>query len=139
MDPLMIAPFVIVIGLIWLMSSGAKKAQQKQLEHRKAAIVLGNNVVTTSGFFGRIVDIDGDAVTLESPAGDETVWLATSIMAQMDIPFADLSEADLLLEEAEADSEAETEVETAAESFGNQRVLTTAETPSDADQNNESR
>ncbi|WP_124054885.1 preprotein translocase subunit YajC [Arcanobacterium ihumii] len=83
---------VLMVGFIWFMNAGAKKAQKAQLEQREQAVKVGNNVVTTSGFFGRIVDIDGDAVTLESPSGDETVWLKTSIMAEMNIPVAEISE-----------------------------------------------
>ncbi|MDY6144002.1 MAG: preprotein translocase subunit YajC [Arcanobacterium sp.] len=83
---------VVMVVFFFLMSIPARKAQKKQAEQRAAAVVVGNNVVTASGFLGRIVDIDGDAVTLESPAGDETVWLRSSIAAQMDIPFADAPE-----------------------------------------------
>ncbi|MFC5370058.1 preprotein translocase subunit YajC [Arcanobacterium bovis] len=102
---------VIMVGFIWFMNAGAKKAQRAQLEQRDKAIAVGNNVVTTSGFFGRIVDIDGDAVTLESPSGDETVWLRTSIMAEMNIPVAEISEEDAALidesaEEMPADNDA---------------------------------
>lgn len=96
MDPTLIIILLVMLGFFWLMSVSAKKMQKKQLEQQRASVVIGNNVVTTSGFFGRIVDIDGDAVTLESPAGDETVWLKRSIMAQMDIPFAEISEAEAL-------------------------------------------
>lgn len=106
MDPIMIITLVVVLGGLWLFISVMKNAQKKQFAQQQEAIVLGNNVVTTSGFFGRIVDIDGDAVTLESPAGDESVWLKRSIMAQMDIPFAEITEEeastlDLLAEESE--------------------------------------
>lgn len=74
--------------MMWFMSRSAKKAQKAQMDQREAAVVLGNTVVTSSGFFGKIVDIDGDAVTLESPSGDETVWLKQYIVSQMDLPLA---------------------------------------------------
>lgn len=118
MDPTLIIILLVMLGFFWLMSAGTRKVQKKQLEQQRAAIVLGNNVITNSGFFGRIVDIDGDAVTLESPAGDETVWLKRSIMAQMDIPFAEISEAEavaadeateLASEEVAIDSNGETD------------------------------
>lgn len=121
MDPTFIIILLVMLGFFWLMSAGTRKVQKKQLEQQRAAIVLGNNVITNSGFFGRIVDIDGDAVTLESPAGDETVWLKRSIMAQMDIPFAEISEAEALAadeatesapEEAAIDSKGETDAAT---------------------------
>ncbi|MDP9800062.1 preprotein translocase subunit YajC [Arcanobacterium wilhelmae] len=78
---------LVMVALMWFMSRGARKAQAKQAEEREKALVVGTNVVTTSGFFGRIVDIDGDAVTLESPSGDETVWMKRAILQQMDLPL----------------------------------------------------
>ncbi|MGV9184348.1 preprotein translocase subunit YajC [Arcanobacterium canis] len=78
---------VVMVALMWFMSRGARKAQAKAAEEREKALVVGTNVVTNSGFFGRIVDIDGDAVTLESPSGDETVWMKRAILQQMDLPL----------------------------------------------------
>lgn len=95
---------VLTVGVFWLMSRSARKAQQKQADQRSAAVVLGNNVVTQAGFFGRIVDIDGDAVTLESPSGDETVWLKSSIVAAMDIPLATDDDEEAAAIDADADS-----------------------------------
>ncbi|USR80164.1 preprotein translocase subunit YajC [Arcanobacterium pinnipediorum] len=79
---------IVLLAFLLFTSRSARKAQQKQRDQREQAIVVGNNVVTSSGFFGRIVDVDGDAVTLESPSGDETVWMRSAIMSQMDIPLA---------------------------------------------------
>ncbi|AHU88802.1 preprotein translocase subunit YajC [Trueperella pyogenes] len=84
---------VAMLGIFWLLSRGAKKAQKAQIAKREEALVVGNNVVTQSGFFGRIVDIDGDAVTLESPSGDESVWMRNAIAAQMDIPLSHYDES----------------------------------------------
>ena len=89
----MIILILMMVGLFWFMNRGARKAQQNQIDQRSEALVVGNNVVTQSGFLGRVVDIDGDAVTLESPAGDESVWLRTAVVSKMDIPF-EVSEFD---------------------------------------------
>ncbi|VEI12479.1 preprotein translocase subunit YajC [Trueperella bialowiezensis] len=83
-----ILPVALVL-LFWLMSRSTRKMQQQQIEQRNEALVVGNNVVTQAGFLGRIVDIDGDAVTLESPSGDESVWLRSSIVTKMDIPLGE--------------------------------------------------
>lgn len=93
MDPITLIALVVVFGgMLLFMSRAGKKAQARAREEKQSALVVGNNVVTVGGFFGRIVDIDGDAVTLESPSGDETVWLKDAIRGQMDIPFAAVSE-----------------------------------------------
>ena len=96
---------VVMLGFFWLMNRGAKKAQKAQLAKREESLVVGNNVMTQAGFFGRIVDIDGDAVTLESPSGDETVWLRTAIVAQMDIPLGNSEEDETEDVEAFLDSQ----------------------------------
>ncbi len=88
----MIILIIMMVLLFWFMSRGARKTQQRQIEQRNEALVVGNNVVTQAGFLGRVVDIDGDAVTLESPSGEESVWLRTAIVAQMDIPLGDSGE-----------------------------------------------
>ncbi|WP_216379278.1 preprotein translocase subunit YajC [Arcanobacterium phocae] len=97
---------LILIMFIFLFVSTriTRKGQEKQRELREEAISLGNNVVTSSGFFGRIVDIDGDAVTLESPSGDETVWMRSAIMSQMNIPLSIEDEEESHNTESELDS-----------------------------------
>ncbi|QRV02915.1 preprotein translocase subunit YajC [Arcanobacterium phocisimile] len=116
---------IIIVMLAFLMftSRSARKAQQKQQELRDQAVVVGNNVVTASGFFGRIVDIDGDAVTLESPSGDETVWMRSAIMSQMDIPLATADEDETYDTDSDLSHEAsqsETFIEEEPESSDNQ-------------------
>ncbi|WP_182049012.1 preprotein translocase subunit YajC [Changpingibacter yushuensis] len=82
----------VMVLMIWWMSRSSKSMQKKVELQRQEAVALGNNVVTTSGFFGTIVDIDGDAVTLQSPSGDETVWLKKSISAVADLPLAEVED-----------------------------------------------
>ena len=65
-----------------------KKQRQKIMDQRAQAIVLGNQVRTQSGFYGTIVDIAGDTVTLESPAGDETVWHKHAIALEEAPPYS---------------------------------------------------
>lgn len=94
MDPtllLMIAAFGV---LMWWMSRSAKKQRQAQEQARESAIVVGATVRTIGGFFGTIVDIDGDAITLESPSGVETVWFRGAIQGVATIPFASHSLAE---------------------------------------------
>lgn len=80
---------VAVFGfLIWWMSRSAKKQRLAQEEARDAALVVGANVRTIGGFFGTVVDIDGDAITLESPSGVETVWFRGAIQGPAELPLA---------------------------------------------------
>lgn len=97
---------VIMAVMLWVMSRSTKKARRQAEEQRNAAVQVGKTVVTHSGFFGTIVDIDGDAVTLASPAGDETVWLKSAIRSEAEIPLGDAPEEDA--DEATPDDASET-------------------------------
>lgn len=91
-----------MVVMMWFMSRNAKKMQAQQREQRESAIELNKTVVTTSGYIGQIVDIDGDTVTLASPSGDETVWLRHAISAQMDYPFEPIEDdAEALTDDTE--------------------------------------
>ncbi|MDO5496132.1 MAG: preprotein translocase subunit YajC [bacterium] len=99
---------VAIFGLlIWWMSRSAKKQRQAQEDARDAALVVGATVRTIGGFFGTVVDIDGDAITLESPSGVETVWLRGAIQGPATLPLAstleaEAAEAELAVEETAA-------------------------------------
>ncbi len=86
----------LMIVMFWWMSRSSKKMRQKIADEREAAVVIGNNVVTTAGFYGTIVDVDGDAVTLQSPAGDETVWLRSAINTVADLPLGEAEEDEVI-------------------------------------------
>lgn len=87
--------FIAVMAvMLWWMSRSSKKVRSKMEAERESAIQVGTTVVTGSGFFGTIVDIDGDAVTLQSPSGDETVWLKSAIRSEAEIPLAITPEDD---------------------------------------------
>ncbi|MEE6272182.1 preprotein translocase subunit YajC [Georgenia sp. MJ206] len=88
--------FIIIalfVGMMWLMGRGGRKAQQAAAEFR-ANLEVGQNVMTMGGFYGRIVDIDGDAITLESTPGVETIWRRASIQMLADPPFAVVEDED---------------------------------------------
>ncbi|WP_297566415.1 preprotein translocase subunit YajC [uncultured Arcanobacterium sp.] len=99
MELIIIVLFMVI--MMWGLNFMNRKTQKRQQDERASAIVLGNNVVTTAGFLGKIVDIDGDAITLESPSGEESVWLRGAIAGQMEIPVAGISEADAAALDAE--------------------------------------
>ena len=82
---------IMLIGF-WLVSRFANKQQQKMLEEQKRrtdeALVVGNWVKTRAGFYGTVVEIDGDVVTLATPLGDESLWETSAILGAEEPPFA---------------------------------------------------
>lgn len=96
MDPFFLI-IVAVFGLMmWMMSRGAKKQRQAAADLR-SSLEVGAQVMTAAGFYGTIVDIDGDVITLESSPGVETLWKREAISAVTEPPFA--------VEEEDADDE----------------------------------
>ncbi len=83
--------FIILIAvfglMMWMMSRGAKK-QRQAAQDLRSSLEVGNQVMTASGFYGTIVDIDGDVITIESTPGVETLWKRDAIAAVTEPPFA---------------------------------------------------
>ncbi|MEE6281113.1 preprotein translocase subunit YajC [Georgenia sunbinii] len=96
--------FLILIAvfalMMWLMSRGAKKQRQAAADLR-SNLELGQQVMTASGFFGTVVDIDGDVITLESSPGIETMWKREAIHAVTEPPFAVVAEDDDVEDDAD--------------------------------------
>ena len=114
MDPTMIALLVGMVILFFWMSYSGRKARERLNQEREEIIVVGKDIMTTAGFYGKIVDIDGDAVTLLSPAGDETVWDRRAISKAAELPLAESEEVES--EDDEGKAEADVEAESAAAS-----------------------
>lgn len=94
MDPTIIIFLALMIGMMWFVTSRGKKQAAAQREMLNNNVVPGASVMTIGGFFGRVVDIDGDVVTLESPSGVETIWLKSAIKEVKEPPFAVVDDED---------------------------------------------
>ena len=95
-----------VIGAFLLMmifsSRNAKKKQAEQRDKLANDMVPGAWVMTTSGFYGRYVETDGDVIVLETSYGTETLWTSRAIVSVGNPPFAP-DAADTNTEDASAD------------------------------------
>jgi preprotein translocase subunit YajC len=95
----LLLPLILVVGVMWLMTSRTRK-QQRQAADFRANLEIGQEVMTGSGLYGTIVDIDGDTITLESTPGNHTRWIRAAI-AKLVPP------AEPLVDETEDDAYAE--------------------------------
>lgn len=97
--------FLIILAIgavaLFLMSSRQRKAQREQLSFRDN-LQPGQRVMTGSGMYGTVVEVDGDEVTLESTPGNESVWIKAAIARLVEPPVD---------EEVEVDEDAEDDVE----------------------------
>ncbi|MFC8597691.1 MULTISPECIES: preprotein translocase subunit YajC [unclassified Isoptericola] len=108
MDFSIIILFVVLAGLMFFMSSRSRKQQRAQQEFR-SQLAPGQEVMTGSGLFGTVVEIDeaNDTVTIESTPGMQTRWLRAAIAKRVDAPV-----------EETADEAAETDVTTDSAATG---------------------
>ena len=102
MDYGLIAIMALALGAMWLMSSKNRKRQQEVVDFR-ANLEPGDEVMTTSGLFGTVVEVDGEIVVLEISPGVTSRWFkpAISKRAEEVIPVFDPVEDDEEFEDGE--------------------------------------
>lgn len=106
---------LLVVFLLFMLFLGMRKnmkiqqqMQEQMVEHQRRLreeVEPGTWVVTSSGFYGRFVDVDGATVILEAPHGGETYWDVAAIpvgsIGVSPFPEAEGGEGSPALEEAE--------------------------------------
>ncbi|WP_238402668.1 preprotein translocase subunit YajC [Cellulomonas sp. H30R-01] len=75
----------VAFGLLWLMTSRSRKQQRTAQEFRNN-LAPGDEIMTGSGLFGTVVEVDGDVVTVESTPGNRTRWIRAAIAKKIDPP-----------------------------------------------------
>jgi preprotein translocase subunit YajC len=61
----MIVWLVVIFGVMYFMMVRPQKKEQKQKELMLSEVAVGDTVLTTSGFYGTIIDIVDDTVIIE--------------------------------------------------------------------------
>ncbi len=103
---------VMVVAMVALSYFGRRqnaKAEQAARARLEEACVPDTWVRTTSGYYAKFVEIDGDVVTLRTPQGVESMWDSKAIYGAVNPPFADQDE------DEEEDVEASDELDIDAE------------------------
>lgn len=100
MDYSFLAILAVAFGAMWLMTSRTRK-QQKAAADFRANLAPGQEVMTGSGLFATVVDIEDDIVTLETSPGVTSRWLRPAIAKLVEPPVTDDDDAD----EEDADDE----------------------------------
>jgi preprotein translocase subunit YajC len=72
----------LMIAVMFFMSRRNKKQQQKQSDFRDS-IAVGQRVMTAGGMVGVVSDVEGDVVTIMSPAGDQSAYVRRAIRSQV--------------------------------------------------------
>ncbi len=61
----MIFIYVAIIGVFWFLIVRPQRKEQKRVASMIAALEIGDTVLTTSGFYGVVIDITDDDVIVE--------------------------------------------------------------------------
>lgn len=61
----MVVMYAVIIGAMWFIFMRPQKKAEKRLKAMIAALEIGDYVLTTSGFYGSIIDITEDTVIVE--------------------------------------------------------------------------
>ena len=56
---------VIFAGIMYFMGYRPQKKEKKRVEEMMASLAIGDSVLTTSGFYGVIIDMTDDTVIVE--------------------------------------------------------------------------
>jgi len=96
---------IIAFGALWLMSSRTRKQQRAASEFRNN-LVIGDEVMTGSGLFGTVVDVEDDVITLEtSPGGSRTRWIRAAVAKKIEPVVEDTTLDDDEIEPADGEAD----------------------------------
>ena len=56
---------VAILALMWFIAVRPQKKQQKKLDAMVADLEIGDSILTTSGFYGVVIDITDDTLIVE--------------------------------------------------------------------------
>ena len=56
---------VVILGFMYFIAIRPQKKQQKKLDALIASIEIGDSILTTSGFYGVVIDITDDTLIVE--------------------------------------------------------------------------
>lgn len=62
---LMIVIYIVIIGGMFFLLSRPQKKEQKRLQAMLSDLEIGDTILTTSGFYGVVIDISEDTVIVE--------------------------------------------------------------------------
>jgi preprotein translocase subunit YajC len=77
-DPnLVLLVFVVVVVLLWARRVDRQRAAQAKIQ---AALVVGDEVMTTSGLYGTVEALEGPVVTLRTGPGQTSRWARKAVL-----------------------------------------------------------
>ena len=82
--------YVVIIGGMWFLLMRPQKKEQKRIQAMLSTMEVGDTVLTTSGFYGVIIDITDDDVIVEFGNNKNCrIPMQKAAIAQLDKPSAE--------------------------------------------------
>lgn len=82
--------WVVALGLMWFVLMRPQKKEQKRVQAMLASMEVGDTALTTSGFYGVIIDITDDDVIVEFGNNKNCrIPMQKSAIAQIEKPGAE--------------------------------------------------
>jgi preprotein translocase subunit YajC len=94
----------LMLVAFYFMSMRSRK-QQKQTASFRDTLAVGQEVMTTGGLLGTVVDVEGDAITIESTPGNTSRWVRQAIREPLPQP--------VVVDEVEDEDQAVADIEDA--------------------------
>ena len=86
----MIIYMVLIFGVLYFMMIRPQKKEQKRLAAMLAELAIGDSVLTTSGFYGVVIDISDDTVIVEFGSNKNCrIPMQKSAITQVEKPSAE--------------------------------------------------
>ena len=84
-----ILPFVLIFGLFYFLIIRPQQRQSRERKKMLAEIKRGDSVITTGGIHGRVINVDGDDITVEIAKGINVRMVRSGISEKTDSAAAD--------------------------------------------------
>ena len=86
----MLVLWLVVIGVMWFLLMRPQKKEQKRIQQMLASMEGGDTALTTSGFYGVIIDITDEDVIVEFGNNKNCrIPMQKAAIAQIEKPNAD--------------------------------------------------
>jgi len=76
LDPTMIIMIVAMIGIFYFFMIRPESKKKKKLAEMRSNLSVGDTITTIGGIFGKVVNIDGEKITLETSEDRVRVQIA---------------------------------------------------------------
>lgn len=101
----MMLPFVLIVVVMYFVAIRPQKKQEKLKKEMLSQLIVGDQIITIGGIYGKIVSIKGDVLVIETGAGAQneksTIKIARMSVAEVTKPGKEPAEAPVEADDAE--------------------------------------